>query len=167
MSENGRATAPPREVIVQLLDPTYRRPIKSWKFTGKTIITIGRAEDRDIEISDAYVSRLHAELLFKETGWVLISRGRNGVIVGGRPITEIPVETAVQFRLGSEGPTLRFSTGVEEEETSNTLCFETQVVPLFRVDESKVREEVGQIASGDYFQSLQQKAEELRRRRSK
>ena len=165
MSGDGSPIAPPREAVIQLLDPTYRRPLKTWKFIGKSVITIGREAGRDIEISDAYVSRLHAELIWRENGWVLISKGRNGVVVGSRTIAELPLDTTLTFRLGSAGPALQFSSGDESEEHSATLCFDTETIPVCLVDQSKLREEVGQITSGEYFQKLQQQVETLRRER--
>ncbi len=158
--------APFGEVTVQLLDPTYRRPIKTWKFTDKITITIGRGDDLDVEISDAYVSRVHAELVFRENQWLLVSRGRNGVLVGTQPITELPVAGEVTFRLGSAGPVLRFNNGTDTEENSATFCFTADTMPLALVNEAKLQQEVAQITSDDYFQKLQQKAKELRRHRS-
>jgi pSer/pThr/pTyr-binding forkhead associated (FHA) protein len=164
-NNNGGVSGPPHEVIVQLLDPTYRRPVKTWTFLGHTTITIGREAERDVEVSDPYVSRLHAELLLKDDAWILVSRGRNGVIVNARPITELSVGSDVVFRLGAAGPSLRFSTGANADESSSTLCFDTETIPVAIVDKTKLREDVGEITSGDYFQKLQQKVEELRRQR--
>ena len=153
------------EVVVQLLDPTYRRPIKTWKFTDRISITIGRGDDLDVEISDAYVSRIHAELVLRVDQWILVSRGRNGVLVGTQPITELPVAGEVTFRLGSAGPLLRFNNGTDTEENSATFCFAADSIPLALVNEAKVQQEVSQITSDDYFQKLQHKAKELRRQR--
>ena len=153
------------EVIVQLLDPTYRKPVKTWKFTDRTEVSIGREAERDVEISDPYVSRLHAELHFRDDRWRLVARGRNGVVVGTRPITELTINSDVLFRLGPAGPLLRFSTGEAGEDNSSTLCFDVDTIPVFLLDETKVREDVGEIATGDYFQNLQQKVGELRRQR--
>lgn len=153
------------EVIVQLLDPTYRKPVKTWKFADRTLISIGRESDRDVEISDPYVSRLHAELLLTDNRWTLVSRGRNGVLVGTCPITTLIINTDVLFRLGPTGPLLRFSTGLAVEDNSSTLCFDGDTIPVFLLDESRIRDEVGEIATGEYFQDLQQKVSKLRRQR--
>jgi hypothetical protein len=165
MDTDGGSGGLPREVIVQLLDPTYRRPVKTWSFRGHTTISIGREAERDVEVSDPYVSRLHAELILKDRAWVLVAKGRNGVIVNARPITELVVDSDVVFRLGAAGPALRFSTAASEEEHSSTLCFDTETMPVAIVDKTRLREDVGEITSGDYFQKLQQKVEELRRQR--
>jgi len=161
---DGGVLEPPREVVLQLLDPTYHRPVKTWRFTGATTITVGREAGCDVEISDPYVSRLHAELVWRGEEWILISKGRNGVLVGSQPVVEAPLADETQFRLGSLGPALRFCTGEEEGEHLNTICFETETVPVCFVDESKLRDDVGQITEGEYFQKLQQQAETLRLR---
>ncbi len=95
-------------VAIQLLDSALGRPVRSWQFDGKAMISIGRADDRDVQISDPYVSRTHAELRFKSGCWTLASLGRYGVLIQGKTITEVPIEKETTFRLGSEGPTLRF-----------------------------------------------------------
>lgn len=158
-------TVLPHIVIVQLLDPTYDRPLKTWKFTDHSSITIGRSDGLDVEINDAYVSRLHAELVFRDDHWVLVSRGRNGVLVGSRQITEAPIVSEVTFRLGSAGPALRFSTGDITEENSGTLSYTADTNPLLILDETKLREDVAQISADDYFQRLQQKVKTLRHQR--
>src|SRR5262245_23205852 len=95
-------------VTVQLLDPGSGRSMKSWRFVGQSRITIGRSPDQDVEISDPYVSRQHASLILREGQWVLVSQGRNGIVVANQLVLEYPVDVDVNFRLGAEGPTLRF-----------------------------------------------------------
>src|SRR3954468_956837 len=92
---------PPRDVTVQLFDPSSRQPVKTWTFSEQPTITIGRGDTADVLISDAYVSRVHAELAFRDNQWILISRGRNGVLIGSQVITETPILGEVSFRLGS------------------------------------------------------------------
>ena len=156
----------PLEVTIQLLDPAYRRTVKTWKFVDRKSIRIGRGDDVDVEISDAYVSRVHAELLHRDGQWNLISRGRNGVQVGSQTITDIPVSGEIIFRLGSAGPSLRFNTATVVEVASATLCFDADSNPLLHLDETKLQDEVAQITNDDYFQKLQQKVKELRRQRA-
>jgi hypothetical protein len=157
---------PPHEVTVQLLDPSYRQSIKTWTFAERPLITIGRGDTADVLISDAYVSRLHAELAFRENQWRLISRGRNGVLVGSQVISEVPVPGEITFRLGSAGPSLKFSTmPAPVEAASATLSYSADTNPLLHLDETRLHAEVAQIASDDYFIRLQQKVKELRRGR--
>jgi FHA domain-containing protein len=165
MTQTGSPGAPLPEVVVQLLDAAHGRPVQTWRFVGKQDISIGRFPERDVEISDPYVSRLHAELCFRDGRWVLLSRGRNGVVVNHQPITELAIDGAVAFRLGPSGPSLRFYVAAEEKSSLHTLCFDTEQIPTFTVDDSRLRQDVGEIAGGDYFQKLQQQAQSLRSRR--
>lgn len=168
MSDNPLNTnAQPPGVLVHLLDPSFGRTVQTWRFDAKAAISIGRAEDRDVAITDPYVSRMHAELQYKDSQWVLISHGRNGVIVKNQSITELPVRDEVTFRLGPSGPTLRFQIAGLKQESLRTLSFDTTPVFLFRLDEDKIQREANEIAAGDYFQTLQQKAKELRTNRQR
>jgi hypothetical protein len=164
MGEHSHATdAGP--VAVQLLDPASGRPIKSWSFNRDAQITIGRAPDQDVEISDPYVSRNHANLECRDGQWRLVSLGRYGVIVDNQSISEFPVNGEVSFRLGAEGPMLRFRTTCEQSDDLATMIVDTVPAPVFHLDERRLRSEVDQIANGDYFQKLQQTANELRHKR--
>lgn len=166
MTVNDSASNSPTSVLIELLDPNLERPVKSWSLDNRTTITIGRAEDQDIEISDGYVSRQHARLTLTGSGWELESLGRNGVLVDNRQVNHFPLGEEVKFRLGSGGPFLRFRVSAKKAESIHTICFDTFPAPLFALDEVKLKTEVTRIAEGDYFQTLQDKARSLRRQRS-
>lgn len=153
-------------VEVHLLDPTAGSSMKTWRFNGETRITIGRGDDCIVEILDPHVSRLHAALSLHEGRWILISLGRNGVLVGSKAISEEPISDGVTFRLGPMGPSLRFCLAAEKKaEYMQTLCFDADAMPFFVLDKSKLQDEVSEIASEDFFLKLQQKAQALRRQR--
>jgi pSer/pThr/pTyr-binding forkhead associated (FHA) protein len=158
--------APPPEVVVQLFDLARGAPIKTWRFAARPQITIGRSEGCDVEICDPYVSRLHAELAWGEGKWTLTSRGRNGVLVANRPITEIPLQHEVLFQLGAAGPTFRFRAEDVDENCNRTLSYDFDPLPEFQLDESKLRAEIGEIEEGDYFRQLLAQAQTLRRGRT-
>jgi len=164
MTTDEVAATPERKVLLDLLDPTYEKPIKSWSFANRTVITIGRSDGQDVEVSDVYVSRSHAQLVLRDGQWVIVSLGRNGVVCDNKLVTEFALKSGAKFRLGTSGPCLRFRTSGKTE-SMHTVCFDTVPAPLFQIDETKVKEEVGQIAEGDYFQSLQDKARQLRKQR--
>jgi pSer/pThr/pTyr-binding forkhead associated (FHA) protein len=155
---------PARTVVIDLLDSSFERTIKSWSFADRERITIGRADDQDVEVSDAYVSRTHAQLVIRNDEWVLVSVGRNGVLVENKPITELVMRGEAKFRLGASGPCLRFRT-TGKAESVQTICFDVVRMPVFNLDETKVEQEVEAIAGGDYFQSLQRRARDLRKQR--
>jgi len=49
---------------------------------NKTVLTIGRAPDNDIQLSSRFVSRYHARLICDETGVVVEDlRSRNGTVI--------------------------------------------------------------------------------------
>jgi hypothetical protein len=155
----------PPSVVVQLLDPALNRAVKSWRFDAQPLISIGRAEDRHVEIVDPYVSRNHAELQFRAGSWVLVAHGRNGVLVQNELVTEFRVDAEVTFRLGSSGPTLRFQPSVTNGENMQTLCYDSIPIALFHLDTARVEREVQEIEQGNYFQDLQRKARDMRNAR--
>lgn len=156
-------------IVVHLLDPTYLRPVKSWRFSTESRIAIGRGDDCHVELNDPYVSRLHVELCRDSVGWTLIARGRNGVSLQGKQVEQVRLPLGEVFRLGANGPLLKCDCAeavpVSDNENPATLCFETSDLGLLLLDSAKVDREVREIASGDYFQTLQAKARDLRRQR--
>jgi pSer/pThr/pTyr-binding forkhead associated (FHA) protein len=165
MSADSLVPLIPPAVLVHLLDPNVGRPVQSWRFAAKPSLSIGRGDDRDVALSDPYVSRNHAELQYRDGGWVLVSHGRNGVLVSNKLITEYAVESEVSFRLGAKGPTLRFQPADIVQEAPATLQFDSRETFAFRLDEDRLQRDVEEIAEGDYFQNLRRKAAELRQRR--
>ena len=148
----------------QLLDASAGRPVKTWKFSGRERISVGRDEGQDVEISDPFVSRMHAELAWRAGEWLLVSRGRHGVLVENRSIGEFAVRGEVTFRLGTGGPTLRFTAQAVEEGTQ-TLSYDRLPEALLALDKNKLDRDVREIAEGDYFQRLQEETQKLRDRR--
>ncbi len=154
------------EVVLHIIDVSTGRPIQTWKFKDQFQITIGRAADQDVEISDPYVSRSHASLVNTDGHWTLISLGRNGVVIDGKQVKEFVVQSEVTFRLGVEGPTLKFCEGTKTDDPGATYSFSVQEEPAFELDVLKVNREVQDIVEGDYFQDLQRLAKQMRSRKS-
>jgi pSer/pThr/pTyr-binding forkhead associated (FHA) protein len=153
------------EVVVQLLDASAGRPVKTWKFAGRERISIGRDDGQDVEISDPFVSRVHAELAWRGGEWLLLSRGRHGVLVENRAISELAVRGEVTFRLGVGGPTLRFTHAQNVDDGTQTLSYDALPQALLGVDRERLARDVREIADGDYFQNLQEETKRLRDRR--
>ena len=100
--------------------------------------------------------------------WTLVSLGRYGVIVQGQEITELPIQNETTFRLGSEGPTLRFDPAAARNDNRMTMMFDSTLVSnMFELDKSKVERDVGEISEAGYFQQLQRRAQQLREQRGK
>jgi pSer/pThr/pTyr-binding forkhead associated (FHA) protein len=164
------STNPPEVSLyaaIHLLDSALGRPIRSWQFTGQQLISIGRADGCDVQISDPYVSRNHAELRAQAGHWLLVSLGRHGLVLQGETVTEVSLQAETTFRLGSGGPTLRFDPTAPHVDNRMTMMFDATVgEQIFELDHSKLEREVTEIAEGDYFQELKRRAELLREKRT-
>jgi len=153
-------------VILQLLDSAHGRAVKTWEFENCTQIAIGRGADCQVEISDPYVSRNHAELRWIDGSWVLIGLGRHGVLVENELITERPISQEKLFRLGPDGPALRFQPAGAVQKNLQTLQFDATQIQIFQLDEQKLQQAVREIESSDYFQKLREQARRLRQKRT-
>lgn len=152
------------ESTLHLLDPTDGRLLQSWSFSTPRI-TIGRGEGESLTLADPYVSRLHAEIVSAPDGWVLHSRGRNGVFIDGRRIEESRLNPGTTFRLGPAGPLFQFGNAVQNNENA-TLSFDPESIILLALDRKEVAQQAQAVTDTDYFRQLQSKARELRRQRS-
>ncbi len=154
-------------VVIEVIDQTSGRPVRSWTFADSYEISIGRSPDCDVEVSDPYVSRTHAQLVFSGNRWVLLSLGKNGVLIRNQMVKEHQMAPAETIRLGVEGPTLRFrqssSAEAEQPSANETISFSDDAISAFSLDRQRVQQEVQQVMEGQYFQRLQQMAKELRR----
>ena len=174
MSDSTNPSDADAATAVHLLDSSLGRPIRTWQFTAKELITIGRADECDVQISDPYVSRSHAELRPADGGWLLVSLGRHGVQVQGAVISELSIDGETVFRLGSAGPTLRFNpvaalvenSAIRQTDNRMTMMFDATLMEnMFELDQNKLQREVEEIADADYFQELQRRAKQLREQR--
>jgi hypothetical protein len=154
------------KISIQLLDPSSGTPINSWTFQNKVHISIGRAPDQDVAIGNPYVSRNHANIEYREGRWVLVSTGRNGVIVANEYVKELILENDLQFRMGVEGPTLKFSDRSEKSEFGATIDFPAEMCPQFELDRNHLSRDVQEVEQGEYFQNLQRMAKLLRSQRN-
>lgn len=85
--------------------------MQSWKFTGKSLIRIGRATDNEVVLYSSVVSRLHLELRETNGNWQIISRGANGTFVGEERISQVPVVDGTIVRIAPSGPKLQIRLG--------------------------------------------------------
>ncbi|MEQ1830437.1 MAG: FHA domain-containing protein [Pirellula sp.] len=155
------------EVAIQLLDTSTGMPLSSWKFQHQHEISIGRAPDQDVEINNPYVSRNHANVVLRDGQWILVSTGRNGVIVSDAFVLELPMQGEEVFRLGVDGPTLKFLQVTESFDSGATITFDTDAYPRFELDQPSLKREVGAVVEGEFFQNLQRMTSELRAKQGK
>ncbi len=152
------------DTTLHLLDPADGRLLQSWSFSSVRI-TIGRGDAESLTLADPYVSRLHAEIVSDSEGWILHSRGRNGVFINGRRIEESRLNPGTTFRLGPAGPLFQFGNAVQNN-GSATLSFDPESIILLALDRKEVEQQAQAVTETDYFRTLQSKARELRRQRS-
>ncbi len=69
---------------------------------------VGRGEDCAVRISDAMVSRHHAEIFPEgDRWWVRDLKSSNGTLIGGKAIDKLPLNGTVTLALGRDGPRVR------------------------------------------------------------
>jgi pSer/pThr/pTyr-binding forkhead associated (FHA) protein len=146
---------------VHLLSPGQSVPVQTWQFEDHPVVRIGRAPEADVTVPDAYVSREHARLTFREGRWVLESLGRNGVYIAGRAVQDLPLWDTAEFQLGIQGPALRFHDRPSESNIS-TLCADAAILMDLKVDPQVRDEQVNEVVETDYFASLKQNLKRLR-----
>ena len=100
-------------ITLILLNPIQSLPSQRWTFEPESVIRIGRSTDNDVVLYSAVVSRHHVELRRDGSEWEIISLGANGTYVDGKPITKMPVEDGMIFRLASSGPKIQIRVGEE------------------------------------------------------
>lgn len=67
---------------------------------GLKEIRIGRGKEADLLLPDPSVSRLHARIFRVGNRYFLADNSRNGTFVGGKRITQAPLEGGLTFRIG-------------------------------------------------------------------
>ncbi len=149
---------PPEPITLHLLDSAQGHPVQTWLFRDKRAITLGRADDCDVVLADAHVSRSHASLVWQNGGWTLFSTGRHGTLVNDRLIAECPLERSTTFRLGPSGPVLRFETGVSTKRPTETIdAFQPELLNMLEIDRDRLQQDVDDIAGNALFRELQER----------
>ncbi len=107
-------------ITLTLLHPLKSIPVQKWNFKPNTVIRVGRANNNNVVLYSAVVSRHHVEIRPRGNDWALISLGSNGTFVSGRKINKVLVKHGMVIRLASSGPKIRIT--LEE----SNLSLETQ-----------------------------------------
>jgi pSer/pThr/pTyr-binding forkhead associated (FHA) protein len=151
-----RARAGSGTIALHLLDSAQGHTLQSWRISDHSTVTIGRSDDNDIVIADPHVSRLHATLVHQDDGWTLVSLGRHGTLIDNRVISEAPLREGTLFRLGANGPILRFGLGELATSRSATLDnIDPEMLSMLNIDQERQRREVEQITENAVFKQLQ------------
>ena len=86
--------------LVLLYAENYAELPPVW-LLDKERLLIGRDDTADVRVPVNAVSRIHAEVVRENEGWVLRDRGsRNGTLVDGRRITSVALEPMNEVRVG-------------------------------------------------------------------
>jgi serine/threonine-protein kinase len=113
--------ASPLRVVLTLLHPQDRTPLRKWQFDHETIIRIGRAPTNQVVLGEAVVSRQHCELRRVEAqpgeaqavgSWQLINHSNNGTFIEGEAIAQKLLFNDTLIQLAQNGPILRFQTSL-------------------------------------------------------
>ena len=152
-------------IRIALLDSNREHVAYEWQFSSldHDVVRIGRSHENEVVISDAYVSRFHAELHFTDGGWEIRSLGRNGVLLGGRKIEDKhSIAEADEFQLGPSGSFIRLSPMNEADAASalpaslTTVVMDAAQLSAIAVDRMDVSRAVGEIADSEYFRKLRE-----------
>jgi pSer/pThr/pTyr-binding forkhead associated (FHA) protein len=161
----------PEPITLHLLDSAQGHPVQTWQFRDKRAITLGRSADCDVVLADVHVSRAHASLLWQEGQpggqWTILSTGRHGTLINDRLIAESRLERVTTFRLGPNGPVLRFECGISTKRPSETIdAFQPELLNMLEIDRDRLNQEVEDIAGNALFQELQERVRQSRMRAS-
>lgn len=94
-------------ITLTLLHPLKSIPVQKWSFEPNSVIRIGRANDNDVVLYSAVVSRHHLEIKPSGSDWVLINLGSNGTFINGKRVNKVLVKDGMVFSLASSGPKIR------------------------------------------------------------
>ncbi|MDM9383234.1 FHA domain-containing serine/threonine-protein kinase [Chlorogloeopsis sp. ULAP01] len=109
-------------VILTLLEPQKKTPLKQWHFENEHIIRIGRSTDNDVVLNDTLVSRYHLEIRQLSSNqnsgsWQVISKGTNGTFINEVLVVQSLLPNNSLLQLARGGPILKFQ--IEQETSPN------------------------------------------------
>lgn len=152
-----------RIVAVHLLDSAQGVSLQTWRFSGRSSISIGRGDENDVVISDPHVSRTHVKLVEQDGAWTLHSSGRHGTLLNDRLITQAEFAETTVFRLGAGGPLLRFEPRASEPHRSETIDgIASDMMAFLEIDKDRTKQEADQIADSELFRDLMEQSRRMR-----
>ncbi|AUC60969.1 serine/threonine protein kinase [Cyanobacterium sp. HL-69] len=124
-------------ITLTLLHPLKSTPVQKWNFEPHKVIRIGRANDNDVVLYSAVVSRHHLEIRPRNDDWALVSLGSNGTFVNGRKINKVLVKDGMIIRLASSGPKILIQLGSDDDDSSASHGKNVSAKPISSKDISK------------------------------
>lgn len=153
-------------VTLYLLDAPDGALLQQWIFENKQVIRIGRSPENDVVIAHKYVSRDHVCLSHERGSWVVTVTSQQGILWGPRKVFNLTLgpnsARKFVFRLGPNGPYMRFEPVAEEVADLPTVYQNPENQPILFLDREKLSQEVREISEGDCFRKLQATIEKLR-----
>lgn len=105
-------------ITLTLLHPLKSVAVQKWNFNPNSVIRIGRANDNDVVLYSAVVSRHHLEIRPRGQDWALINLGSNGTFINGKKINKVLVKNGMVIRLASSGPKIKITLNDTEDSTT-------------------------------------------------
>jgi len=96
-------------ITLTLLHPLKSIAVQKWNFEPNSVIRIGRANDNEVVLYSAVVSRHHLEIRPRGDDWALINLGSNGTFINGKKINKVLVKDGMIIRLASSGPKIKIT----------------------------------------------------------
>lgn len=96
-------------ITLTLLHPLKSIAVQKWNFEPNSVIRIGRANDNEVVLYSAVVSRHHLEIRPRGKDWALMNLGSNGTFINGKKINKVLVKDGMVIRLASSGPKIKIT----------------------------------------------------------
>ncbi|KKJ00066.1 phosphopeptide-binding protein [Prochlorothrix hollandica PCC 9006 = CALU 1027] len=94
-------------ITLALLHPLQETPVQKWSFKPDSVVRIGRANDNQVVLYSAVVSRHHVEIRGHGHGWEVVNLGTNGTYLEGQRVDHFKVEDGMVIRLARSGPMIQ------------------------------------------------------------
>lgn len=107
-------------ITLTLLHPLKSVAVQKWNFDPNSVIRIGRANDNDVVLYSAVVSRHHLEIRPRGKDWALINLGSNGTFINGKKINKVLVKDGMVIRLASSGPKIKITLNESVDSEAST-----------------------------------------------
>lgn len=149
-------------LILYMLDSAHGHPLQFWSFESRDLVRIGRAIDNDVIVSHPCVSRAHAYVSLEHGEWLVSALSEQGIFHLDRKVPQLRLEQGFVFRLGPNGPSLRFASSAVDPEEAATVNLDQEPLFSLSLDRAKLAEDVNRITEGEYFQRLRASLGKLR-----
>lgn len=94
-------------ITLALLHPLQETPVQKWSFKPDSTVRIGRANDNNVVLYSAVVSRHHVEIRGQGNGWEVVNLGTNGTYIDGQRVDKFAAKDGMVIRLARSGPMIQ------------------------------------------------------------